>query len=336
MEGNRGDGRKVEPQVGSQGGRPGDGGDRSGDGSMLGTVVDGKKNNFKDFLAQFWESVAKTGHYANNCPQKKRPADSEDKEDRKGKRSMAGLVPDMVGDKPNSDASELCRAWGKVRDQSVLIFFDPGAKANFISPELASRLGIRSEEMGYTAEAGLACPGHTEVVTPIIGKLRLHIQSYVDAEEFYIMPLDGCDVLLGIPWLFRVQGILDAYNKKITVQSRGKTLILDVKLKGESIPTVSASAISSVMKKHLSAYLVFARMDALKAAGNEAVRQGNYSAAIDLYMKALSSIDEKMVDDIAALHSNCSFAHLKMGQLSEALDEANKCISAKPDWSKQG
>ncbi|MCO5576381.1 hypothetical protein L7F22_030191 [Adiantum nelumboides] len=41
------------------------------------------------------------------------------------------------------------------------------------------------------------------------------------------MPLDGCDVLLGIPWLFRVQGILDAYNK-ITIQSRGKTLILDV------------------------------------------------------------------------------------------------------------
>ncbi|MCO5561643.1 hypothetical protein L7F22_015264 [Adiantum nelumboides] len=50
------------------------------------------------------------GHYATNCPLKKRPADSEDKEDRKGKRLMAGLVPDMVGDKPNSDASELCRA----------------------------------------------------------------------------------------------------------------------------------------------------------------------------------------------------------------------------------
>ncbi|MCO5610002.1 hypothetical protein L7F22_064237 [Adiantum nelumboides] len=50
---------------------------------------------------------------------------------------MAGLVPDMVGDKPNSDASELCRAWGKVRDQTMLIFFDPGAKANFTSPESA-------------------------------------------------------------------------------------------------------------------------------------------------------------------------------------------------------
>lgn len=75
-------------------------------------------------------------------------------------------------------------------------------------------------------------------------------------------------------------------------------------------------------------------MDALKAAGNEAVRQGNFSSAIDLYTQALSSAVEKTVDDIAALHSNCSFAHLKLGQLSEALDEANNCISAKSDWSK--
>ncbi|MCO5552881.1 hypothetical protein L7F22_006400 [Adiantum nelumboides] len=82
---------------------------------------------------------------------------------------MAGLVPDMVGNKPNSDANELCRAWKKVRDQTVLIFFDPGGKANFISPKLASKLGIRPEEMGHTAEARLACPGHSEAVTPIIG-----------------------------------------------------------------------------------------------------------------------------------------------------------------------
>ncbi|MCO5614699.1 hypothetical protein L7F22_068983 [Adiantum nelumboides] len=189
------------------------------------------------------------GHIAPNCPQRKRPADSEDKEDLKGKKPMVGLVPDMVGDEPNSDASELCRARGKVRDQTMLIFFDPGAKANFISPELASKLGIRPEEMWYTAEAGLACPGHTDAVTSIIGKLRLHIQSYVDAEEFYIMSLDGCDVLLGIPWMFRVQGIMDAYNKKIIVQSRGKTHILDVKLKGECHQEVHADKCMATLKR---------------------------------------------------------------------------------------
>ncbi|MCO5605045.1 hypothetical protein L7F22_059222 [Adiantum nelumboides] len=83
---------------------------------------------------------------------------SNNKEDKKGKKPkpMAALVQDMVGDEPSLDASELFRAWDKVRDQTVLIVFDPGAKANFISSELALTLGIRREEMGCTAEAGFA------------------------------------------------------------------------------------------------------------------------------------------------------------------------------------
>ncbi|MCO5587719.1 hypothetical protein L7F22_041670 [Adiantum nelumboides] len=122
----------------------------------------------------------------------------DDKSDRKGKKPKpsAGLVLDLVGDQQNVDATELCRAWGKVRDQEVLVFFDPGARANFISLELASKLGIRVEEMGMTGESGLACLGHSEAVTPILGKLCLHIQSYVVAEEVHIMPLQDCDVLL--------------------------------------------------------------------------------------------------------------------------------------------
>lgn len=35
--------------------------------------------------------------------------------------------------------------------------------------------------------------------------------------------------------------------------------VADANLKGESIPAVSTSAISKVMKKHLTAYLVFAK-----------------------------------------------------------------------------
>ena len=72
------------------------------------------------------------------------------------------------------------------------------------------------------------------------------------------MPLEGCDALLGIPWMFRIHGVLDVFNKRITLQHRGKTHFLDVKLKGESVPIVSASAITSVIKNHLSAYWIFA------------------------------------------------------------------------------
>ncbi|MCO5548616.1 hypothetical protein L7F22_002076 [Adiantum nelumboides] len=120
----------------------------------------------------------------------KNSQDKDDKSDRKGKKPKpsVGLVPDLVHDQQNVDAKELCRAWEKVRDQEVLVFFDPKACANFISPELASKLGIRAKETGITGEVGLACPGHSEAVSPILRKLRLHIQSYVDAEEFHIMP----------------------------------------------------------------------------------------------------------------------------------------------------
>ncbi|MCO5547071.1 hypothetical protein L7F22_000512 [Adiantum nelumboides] len=108
-----------------------------------------------------------------------------------------GLVPDCVGTDPNTmdESTELCRACGKVKDQEVLIFFDGGAKANFISLELAARLEITPDRMGPPAEAVLATPGKDVAITPVIGKLRLHCQGYLGHENFYIMPLEGCEDL---------------------------------------------------------------------------------------------------------------------------------------------
>eukprot|EP00249_Psilotum_nudum_P011769 c23369_g1_i1 orf=539-1657(-) len=75
-------------------------------------------------------------------------------------------------------------------------------------------------------------------------------------------------------------------------------------------------------------------MDVLKLAGNDAVRQGNFAAAVDFYKQALAAAEGASPDDIAALHSNCSFAHIKLGQLREALDEANKAVATRSNWSK--
>ncbi|MCO5575657.1 hypothetical protein L7F22_029461 [Adiantum nelumboides] len=174
-------------------------------------------------------------------------------------KPSVGLVPDLVGDQQNMDATECAEHGGEVRNQEVLIFFDRGARANFMSPELASKLGVRAEEMGMTGEAGLACRGHLEAVIPVLGKLRQHIQSYVDAEEFHIRLLQDCDVLLGIPWCYMLHVVVDTFHKKITLVHRGKTHVLDVKLKGKSIPALFASVHSSVIKNHLSVYLVFAK-----------------------------------------------------------------------------
>ncbi|MCO5574692.1 hypothetical protein L7F22_028482 [Adiantum nelumboides] len=105
----------------------------------------------------------------------------------------------------------------------------------------------------------MAAPGHEVAVTPLIGKLRLHIQGYVGHEEFYIMPLEGCDVLLGMPWFYNHKAVLDSFNKTVTLEIRSRKIVLDVKLKGESVPLVSASVVPRLMKQHISAYLIYVK-----------------------------------------------------------------------------
>ncbi|MCO5572903.1 hypothetical protein L7F22_026664 [Adiantum nelumboides] len=131
-----------------------------------------------------------TEHISPKCP-KKAPKEQNDKDEDRPKSSRAaeecgrkgkmktGLVPDCVGTDPNTmdESTELCQAWGKVKDQEALIFFDGGAKANFISPELAARLEITPDRMGPPAEAVLAAPGRDVAITPAIDKLRLHCQG---------------------------------------------------------------------------------------------------------------------------------------------------------------
>ena len=105
----------------------------------------------------------------------------------------------------------------------------------------------------------MANPGLFTPVTPMIGKLQIHIQNFVDTYEFYIMPLPNCDVLLGIPWHYDHKVVIDTFAKTITIYHRGKTKTLKVSSKAESIPIVTASAISSIMKNHISAYLIFVK-----------------------------------------------------------------------------
>ncbi|MCO5612085.1 hypothetical protein L7F22_066347 [Adiantum nelumboides] len=170
-----------------------------------------------------------------------------------------GLVPDILGSTVANASSKLCRAWGQVRDHRSLVFFDPGARANFVTPQLAEKMGIKTNEMGPAYTASMAAPGHEVAVTPLIGKLRLHIKGYMGHEEFYIMPLEGCDVLLGMPWFYNHKEVLDSFNKKITLEIKGRKVVLDVKLKGKSTPLVSASAVPRLMKQHISAYLIYVK-----------------------------------------------------------------------------
>ena len=146
---------------------------------------------------------------------------------------------------------------GKVRDQDCLILFDSDSNCNFISQELASKLGIHAHEMGLAMEADGAFDTLAIPVTPLIGKLRLHVQGYVDQEDFFISPLKHQDVLLGAPWFHRMATTIKFPDRVIFFNHRGRDITLEVNEKGHTIPLVSQDALHKSIKSTLSAYLIF-------------------------------------------------------------------------------
>ena len=82
-------------------------------------------------------------------------------------------------EKHEKEESRLCYARGKVRDHDSFILFNLGSTHNFISTELTAKLGIHVHEMGLALDVEGTFVRQNVPVTPLIGKLCLHVQGFV-------------------------------------------------------------------------------------------------------------------------------------------------------------
>ncbi|MCO5547849.1 hypothetical protein L7F22_001301 [Adiantum nelumboides] len=105
------------------------------------------------------------GHSYRSCPQRN-PCNEQPR------ASMIEAPKEEV----HCKGSPLSYAWGKVREHEAFILFEFGSTHNFISLELATKLGVQDFEMGDAMKTNGAFINQEVSVTPLIGKLRLHIQ----------------------------------------------------------------------------------------------------------------------------------------------------------------
>ncbi|MCO5557021.1 hypothetical protein L7F22_010576 [Adiantum nelumboides] len=151
--------------------------------------------------------------------------------------------------------SPLSYAWGKVREHDAFILFDPGSTHNFISLELAAKLGVQDFEMGDARKVDGAFIGQdVYVVTPLIGKLRLHIQGYVEKEDFFISPLKHEDVILGAPRFDCLAASIKFPERKISFKFRKKDMYINAQESGNTIPLVNDQAFDKSIKSSIFAY----------------------------------------------------------------------------------
>ncbi|MCO5572297.1 hypothetical protein L7F22_026050 [Adiantum nelumboides] len=188
------------------------------------------------------------GHSYRSCPQR----------NNRNEQPRASMVEAPKED-VHCKGSPLSYAWGKVREHDAFILFDPGSTHNFISLELATKLGVQDFEMGDAMKADGAFINQEVSVTPLIGKLRLHIQGYVDKEDFFISHLKHEYVILGAPWFDRLAASIKFPEIKISFKFREKDMYINAQESSSSIPLVNDQAFDKSIKSSVSAYMIFVK-----------------------------------------------------------------------------
>ncbi|MCO5571006.1 hypothetical protein L7F22_024737 [Adiantum nelumboides] len=164
------------------------------------------------------------GHSYRSCPQRN-PCNEQPR----------ASVVEAPKEEVHCKGSPLSYACGKVREHDAFILFDLGSTHNFISHELATKLGVQDFEMGDAMKADGAFINQEVSVTPLIGKLKLHIQGYVDKEDFFISPLKHEDVILGAPWFDRLAASIKFPERKISFKFREKDMYINAQ-ESDDIP----------------------------------------------------------------------------------------------------
>ncbi|MCO5588021.1 hypothetical protein L7F22_041975 [Adiantum nelumboides] len=192
--------------------------------------------------------------------------------------------------------SPLSYAWGKVREHDAFILFDPGSTHNFISLELATKLGVQDFEMGDAMKADGTFINQEVSVTPLIGKLRLHIQRYVDKEDFFISPLKHEDVILGAPWFDHLAASIKFPERKISFKFREKDMYINAQESGSSIPLVNDQAFDKSIKSSVSTYMIFVK-DSLNGVDETQVNENGMQVDLEL-SNFLNQFQDVFIDDI--------------------------------------
>ncbi|MCO5562216.1 hypothetical protein L7F22_015842 [Adiantum nelumboides] len=150
--------------------------------------------------------------------------------------------------------------------------------------------------MGDAMKADGAFIGQDASVTPLIGKLRLHIQGYVDKEDFFISPLKHEDVILGAPWFDCLAASIKFPESRISFKFREKNMYKDAQESGNTIPLVHTHAFDKSIKSSIFVYMIFVK-DSLSDVNKTQVNENGSQEDLEL-SKFLNQFQDIFIDDI--------------------------------------
>ncbi|XP_004305244.1 PREDICTED: enzymatic polyprotein-like [Fragaria vesca subsp. vesca] len=99
----------------------------------------------------------------------------------------------------NTKLSDMMRFKGSINGNIIDVFVDCGSAVNFLHPAVAARLDLprtTAEPLRFTSATG-----QTAKPSGLACRVTVKIQEYELTDDFLLLPVPGCDLLLGAQWL---------------------------------------------------------------------------------------------------------------------------------------
>ncbi|CAA0816385.1 Unknown protein, partial [Striga hermonthica] len=114
-----------------------------------------------------------------------------------------------------SDRPRSLRVWGRINEKRVHVLIDSGSTHNFIRPEVAERLRLPVEPIApFKVYVG---SGDSLVCRNRSLELALEMQGTSFEVPLYVLPIQGPEIVLGMPWLRELRRVVHDY-KQLTME----------------------------------------------------------------------------------------------------------------------
>jgi hypothetical protein len=154
----------------------------------------------------------KTGHYANDCPQKK---DEGNKPNPFQKGHVNHINVEEIYDEPDAVYGMFL-----LNKFSTLVVFDTGASHSFISRAFVVKNKIPTEIIDCPIRVN--SPGGELIVNAGCRDLVLEIGKHKFSANLIVLDSQGLDVILGMDWMTAFEGVINCANKTITLTTPEK------------------------------------------------------------------------------------------------------------------
>ncbi|XP_077219753.1 uncharacterized protein LOC143853943 [Tasmannia lanceolata] len=146
------------------------------------------------------------------------------------------------------------RVNGYIKRQPVTILIDSGSTNNFLDVRIAKRLSCLVENSDKF-EVKVA-NGRTLTSTGKCSNMKIFVQDQELVTDLFLLPLDGCDIVLGAQWLLTLGDITWNFSKLIMQFSlNGKRVTIKGK-GGGSVTTISNHRMEKLVQKEHEVFLV--------------------------------------------------------------------------------